>query len=40
MKGGVLAGTTFVSGIAGLLYGGVEAVAKGDFSKIWDNDVT
>lgn len=38
-KGAILAGTTFVSGTAGLLFGGVRAFQEGDFSKIWDNEL-
>lgn len=37
-KGVVLAGTTFVSGTAGLLYGIGSAINNNDFSKVWDND--
>lgn len=37
-KGVVLAGTTFLDGILGLILGGAEAIAKGDVSRLWDND--
>lgn len=37
-KGVVLAGTTFVSGTAGLLYGIGSAINNNNFSKVWDND--
>ena len=39
-KGVGLAGTTFIDGIAGLLVGGIEAVAQGDISRLWDNEVS
>ena len=37
-KGVVLAGTTFIDGTMGLLYGGAKAIENGDISKLWDND--
>ena len=37
-KGAVLAGTTFLDGTMGLLYGGAKAIENGDISKLWDND--
>lgn len=37
-KGVVLAGTTFLNGTLGLILGGAEAIAKGDISRLWDND--
>lgn len=37
-KGAVLAGTTFLDGTMGLLYGGAKAIGDGDVSKLWDND--
>ena len=37
-KGAVLAGTTFLDGTMGLLYGGAKAIEEGDVSKLWDND--
>ena len=37
-KGAVLAGTTFIDGTMGLLYGGTKAIEDGDVSKLWDND--
>lgn len=37
-KGAVLAGTTFIDGTMGLLYGGTKAIEEGDISKLWDND--
>lgn len=40
LKGGILAGTTFLSGTVGLVDGVVEAFATGDFSKVWDNYTT
>jgi hypothetical protein len=39
-KGIGLAGTTFVDGTAGLLIGGIEAIAQGDVSRLWDNEVS
>lgn len=36
----VLAGTTFVEGTLGLLYGAGTAIAQGRWSGIWDNEVT
>lgn len=39
-KGGILAGTTFVNGTAGLVAGIGTAIAEGRISGIWDNDVT
>jgi hypothetical protein len=40
VKGIGLAGTTFVDGTVGLAVGLIEAIASGNFSKIWDNEVT
>ena len=37
-KGAVLAGTTFLDGTMGLLYGGAKAIGDRDVSKLWDND--
>ena len=37
-KGAILAGTTFLDGTMGLLYGGAKAIEEGDVSKLWDND--
>lgn len=37
-KGAILAGTTFLDGTIGLLYGGAKAIGDGDVSKLWDND--
>ena len=37
-KGAVLAGTTFLDGTMGLLYGGAKAIEDRDVSKLWDND--
>lgn len=37
-KGAILAGTTFLDGTMGLLYGGAKAIGDGDVSKLWDND--
>lgn len=37
-KGAVLAGTTFLDGTMGLLYGGAKAIENRDISKLWDND--
>lgn len=37
-KGALLAGTTFIDGTVGLLYGGVKAIQEQRFSAIWDND--
>lgn len=39
-KGTVLAGTTFVNGTYGLLYGAASAIANGKFSNLWNNPVT
>lgn len=39
-KGTVLAGTTFVDGIVGLLAGVTTAAATGDISGLWDNPIT
>lgn len=36
-KGAVLAGTTFLDGTVGLVVGGLDAIAEGDASKLWDN---
>lgn len=40
IKGGVLAGTTFLDGTIGLAYGLGKAVQTGKFSQVWDNDVS
>lgn len=37
-KGTILAGTTFLDGTIGLLVGGAEALKRGDWSGLWDND--
>lgn len=37
-KGAVLAGTTFLDGTLGLLFGGGTAIAEGRWSGLWDND--
>lgn len=37
-KGVLLAGTTFLDGTIGLLVGGAEAMKRGDWSGLWDND--
>lgn len=37
-KGAILAGTTFLDGTIGLLVGGAEALKRGDWSGLWDND--
>lgn len=37
-KGAVLAGTTFLDGTLGLLFGGAEAIRRGDLSGLWDNE--
>lgn len=37
-KGAVLAGTTFLDGTAGTIFGALNAVDKGKFSAFWDND--
>lgn len=39
-KGIGLAGTTFIDGTAGLLVGGIEAIAQGDVSRLWDNEIS
>ena len=36
-KGVVLAGTTFLDGTVGLLFGGVQAIEEKRFSALWDN---
>lgn len=38
-KGAVLAGTTFLNGTIGFLYGTGKAIATGDASAIWDNEI-
>lgn len=38
LKGTILAGTTFLDGTIGLLYGAEEAIRKGDVSQLWDNE--
>lgn len=40
IKGGVLAGTTFLDGTIGLAYGLGKVVQTGKFSQVWDNDVS
>lgn len=37
-KGVLLAGTTFLDGTVGLLVGGAEAMKRGDWSGLWDNE--
>lgn len=37
-KGAVLAGTTFLDGTMGLLYGGAKAIEEGRVGALWDND--
>lgn len=37
-KGVLLAGTTFLDGTIGLLAGGAEAIRRGEWSGLWDND--
>jgi hypothetical protein len=37
-QGITTAGTTFLNGTVGLLYGAISAGAEGDWSKMWDND--
>lgn len=37
-KGAILAGTTFLDGTIGLLVGAGEAIDRGDWSGLWDND--
>lgn len=39
-KGIGLAGTTFLDGTLGLVWGGMEAIAQGDISKLWDNEIS
>ena len=39
-KGVGLAATTFVGGIADVVYGIPSAIANGDLTKVWNNDVT
>ena len=36
-KGAILAGTTFLDGIVGLLLGGAQAIIEGRASALWDN---
>ena len=40
VKGVGLAGTTFLDGTLGLLYGGIQAIHKGDISQLWDNEIS
>lgn len=37
-KGAVLAGTTFLDGVAGTIVGASQALAEQNISKLWDND--
>lgn len=37
-KGAVLAGTTFLDGTMGLLYGGAKAIEDDNIGRLWDND--
>ena len=37
-KGAILAGTTFLDGTMGLLYGGTKAIEEGRVGALWDND--
>lgn len=37
-KGAVLAGTTFLDGTVGLVFGGLQAMEEGRWSALWDND--
>lgn len=37
-KGAILAGTTFLDGTVGLLFGGAQAIGEGRWSALWDND--
>ena len=39
-KGIGLAGSTFLDGTLGLVTGGIEAIAQGDVSRLWDNEVS
>lgn len=39
-KGVALAGTTFIDGTAGLLFGLGEAINQGDVSRLWDNELS
>lgn len=39
-NGVVLAGTTFLDGTLGLLYGGGKAAVKGSLSELWDNEIS
>jgi len=39
-KGTVLAGTTFVDGTVGLIYGGISAASEGKISKLYDNPIS
>ena len=39
-KGAVLAGTTFLDGTLGLVYGIGTAIGEGRFSGLWNNDVS
>ena len=40
VKGIGLAGTTFLDGTVGLLWGAIEGAAMGDISKLWDNEIS
>lgn len=37
-KGAILAGTTFLDGTVGLIFGGGTAIGEGRWSGLWDND--
>lgn len=37
-KGAILAGTTFLNGIVGLIFGAGTAIGEGRWSGLWDND--
>ena len=39
-KGTVLAGTTFIDGTIGLIYGAGSAMANGKVSQLWDNPIS
>ena len=40
VKGVGLAGTTFLDGTVGLLWGAIEGATMGDISKLWDNEIS
>jgi len=39
-KMGIFAGTTFLDGTIGMLYGAGKAISEGDWSGLWDNEIS